>query len=177
MKILPCTGGWTLKLPRQGAKIRQQATFSLQTTSALILIDAPWAKLVSECIQTGKKWMFWIWKNQKQSEGATSTCFLLILFLIQTVYLFTFGYIPKPPKIKDDRLTSTSMWFGGKRLLAGGCFYHFAADGESFVPLRTRGFHWAHSYCVSVMFHEDQIDCWEKTAPNELNWTELSIIW
>ena len=37
-------------------------------------------KLISECIPAWKQWMFWIWKNQNQNEGATSTFFLLIFF-------------------------------------------------------------------------------------------------
>ena len=32
----------------------------------LILIDIPWFKLVSECFQIAKQWMFWILKNKKQ---------------------------------------------------------------------------------------------------------------
>ena len=64
----------------------------------------------------------------------------LILFQIQTIHFPTFGYIQNLPKIKKYRLKSQSMWFGGKKLLAGGLFYRVPARDEflhrtSYIPL------------------------------------------
>ena len=90
--------------------------FLSQTTSTLILIYTLRFEPVFECFSNVKKWISWIWKNQ----NATSffSCFWC-LFLIQHIYLLTFEYIHKLPKVKNSRVKSKSKWFGKKKLPSG----------------------------------------------------------
>ena len=127
----------------------------------LISIDTCWFRLVFECIQT------WIQKNQKREAPQADFFMFPIFFQIQNIHFFMFEYIQKLPKIKEYRLKSRSMWFGEKKLLAGGFFYHFPAGGEflhlpsyvfdlkkTFFALGFREFNRSFSVSILVKTHQ-----------------------
>ena len=65
-------------------------------------------------------------KKQKQNEGATSTFFLVSDFF--QIQKFTFSHLNtlrNPPKIKEHRLKSKSMWFGEEKV---ACFSYLKID-------------------------------------------------
>ena len=55
--------------------------FFLQIPSTLILIDTTWFNLLFECLQAWRSRRFEFFRNQKQTEGATSTFFLVSDFV------------------------------------------------------------------------------------------------
>ena len=103
-------------------EIRQQAVFSLQTTSALVSIGAPSFELVNQCFQTWKGGCFEFEKINNEMRTPSVNVFLFLFFFkFKTSTVLYVGMLSKntknqsvPIEIKVDVVVK--MWFGEKKV-------------------------------------------------------------